>query len=165
MSDRTSLQQHLPYYRRRYTVYRTPQPRLEWKMNHPRLCAHLFAHEQRCFPFNSGHSTLLMGNTFSSNTTEALLNHASETGQWLSSAQNMSGNPTLYKSVLVRHPFRIFSFSQTSTRCKKPIKKELLTVIYTLQRTHLLFHCCVPVSFGSKDGSRLPPLCGANRTL
>ncbi len=51
MSDRTSLQQHLqlPYYHRRYTVYRTPQIQLEWKMNHPWLCAHLFSHEQRCF--------------------------------------------------------------------------------------------------------------------
>ncbi len=58
-----------------------------------------------------------MGITLSSNTTEALLNHASETGQWHSSAQNMSGNPTLYKAALVRHPFRIFSFS------KKPITK------------------------------------------
>ncbi len=35
------------------------------------------------------------GNTFSSNTSEALLNHASETGQWRSSARNMSGNPQL----------------------------------------------------------------------
>ncbi len=43
ISDRTSLQQHLPHYHRRYTVYRTQQTRLEWKINHPRLCAHLFA--------------------------------------------------------------------------------------------------------------------------
>ncbi len=64
------------------------------------------------------------GNTFSSNTTEALLNHASETGQWRSSARNMSGNPTLYKAVLVRHPFKIFSFSKPSTRIKKPISRK-----------------------------------------
>ncbi len=51
---------------------------------------------------------IAMGNTLSSNTTEALLNHASETGQLGSSARNMSGNPTLYKAVLVRHQFRIF---------------------------------------------------------
>ncbi len=43
-----------------------------------------------------GNEILLMGNTLSSNTTEALLIHASETGQW---PQNMSGNPTLYKAV------------------------------------------------------------------
>ncbi len=44
-----------------------------------------------------------------SNTTEALLNHASETGQWRSSVRNMSGNPTLYKAVLVQYPFRILT--------------------------------------------------------
>ncbi len=31
MSDRTSLQQHLLYYRR-YTVYRTPRAQLQWKI-------------------------------------------------------------------------------------------------------------------------------------
>ncbi len=51
---------------------------------------------------------IALGNTFSSITTEALLNHASETGQWRSSVRNMSGNPILYKAVLVRHSFRIF---------------------------------------------------------
>ncbi len=57
---------------------------------------------------NEGTRHCLWEITFSSNTTEALLNYASETGQRRSSARNMSGNPTLYKAVLVRHPFRIF---------------------------------------------------------
>ncbi len=39
----------LKYYRRRYTVYHTPQTRLEWKINNLRLCAHLFAHLYICF--------------------------------------------------------------------------------------------------------------------
>ncbi len=42
MSDRTSLQQHLPYYHRRCIVYRTPQTQLEWKMNHLWFCTYLF---------------------------------------------------------------------------------------------------------------------------
>ncbi len=33
---------------------------------------------------------IAMGNTFSSNTTEALLNYASETGQWRSSVRNIA---------------------------------------------------------------------------
>ncbi len=39
----TLLQQHLPYYRRRYTVYRTPRLNLSGKWI-IRGCAHLFAH-------------------------------------------------------------------------------------------------------------------------
>ncbi len=41
----------------------------------------------------------------------------------------MRGNPTLYKAVLVHHPFKIFSFSQPSTRSKKPIKKNSLACV------------------------------------
>ncbi len=40
----TLLQQHLPYYCRRYTVYRTPLTRLEWKMKSSavvRTCLHM----------------------------------------------------------------------------------------------------------------------------
>ncbi len=45
MSDRTSLQQHLPYQSRWYTVYRTAHPSLDLsgKLNYPRLSEHLFA--------------------------------------------------------------------------------------------------------------------------
>ncbi len=46
-----------------------------------------------------------MGIKLSSNATEALLNHASETGQWRSSSRIMSRNPTLYKSPSIQNLF------------------------------------------------------------
>ncbi len=86
---------------------------------------------------------IAMGNTLSSNTTEALLNHASETGQWRSSVRNMSGNPTLYKAVLVRSSaFRIFSFSQPSTRSKKPIIKTTHRDLHAAEDTPSLTLLC-----------------------